>query len=94
MVGQIIPSGIAGWLAKVGLISPIFSLYVNDITSTSRQVELALYAEDTAIIASSRKTTLLVIYLESYFSEPKRWLSEWRITINVSKGTAVILARS
>jgi len=37
------------------LISPIlFSLYVNDMPPPSHNVELALYADDTAIIATSR----------------------------------------
>jgi len=31
---------------------------------TSHHVELAFYADDTAIIATSRKPTLLVSYLE------------------------------
>jgi hypothetical protein len=49
-----------------GLISTVlFSLYVNDMPSTSHHVELALYADDSAIIATSRKPTLLVSYLES-----------------------------
>jgi hypothetical protein len=48
------------------LISPVlFSLYVNDMPSPSHHVELALYADDTAVIATSRKLTLLVSYLES-----------------------------
>jgi len=55
-------------------------------------VTLALYADDTAIIATSRKPTLLVSYLKSYLNELQRWLSEWRIAINVSKSTAVIFA--
>jgi hypothetical protein len=58
----------------------------------SHHVELALYADDTAIIATSRKPTLLVSHLESYINDLQRWLSEWRIAINVSKGTAVIFA--
>jgi len=62
--------------------------------STSHHVELALYADDTAIIATSRKPTLLVSYLESYLNDLHRWLSEWRIAINVSKSTAIILARA
>jgi hypothetical protein len=67
-------------VAQGGLISPvIFTLYVNDITTPSHHAELALYADDTAIIATSRKPTLLV----SYFSDLQRWLSEWRIAINV-----------
>ena len=42
---------------------------------------LALYADDTAITATSRKPTLLVSYLESYLSDLQRWLNEWRIAI-------------
>jgi hypothetical protein len=55
---------------------------------------LALYADDTAIIATSLKPTLLVGYLESYFNDLKRWLSNWRIAINVSRSTAIIFARA
>jgi hypothetical protein len=53
---------------------------------------LALYAEDTAIIATFGKPTLLVSYLESYVNDLQRWMSEWRFTINVSKNTAIIFA--
>jgi hypothetical protein len=50
-------------VVQVGLISPVFfSVNVNDMPSPSQHVELALYADDTAIIATSRKPTLLVIY--------------------------------
>jgi hypothetical protein len=34
--------------------------------------------------------TLLISYLESYFSDLQWWLSEWRITINVSKSSMMI----
>ena len=78
-----------------GLISPVlFSLYVNDMPTPSRHVDLALYAYDTAIIATSRKPTLLVSYLESYLSNLQRWLTEWRTAINVSKSSAIIFARA
>jgi hypothetical protein len=51
-------------VAQGGLISPVlFSLYDNDMPAPSHHVELALYAEDTAIIATYRKPTLLVSYL-------------------------------
>jgi len=57
-------------VAQGGLTSPVlFSLYVNDMPSHSHHVELALYADDTAIIATSRKPTLLVSYLESYLND-------------------------
>jgi len=63
-------------------------------SAPSHHVELALYADDTAIIATSRKPTLLVSYLESYLNDLQRWLSEWRIAINVTKSTAIIFARA
>jgi len=49
-----------------GLISPVlFSLYVNGMSSPSHRVDVALYADDTTIKATSRKLTVLVSYLES-----------------------------
>ena len=60
----------------------------------SCHVELALYADDTTIIVTSRKPMLLVSYLEAYLSNLQRWLSEWRIAINVSKSSAIIFARA
>jgi len=60
----------------------------------SHHVELALYVDDAAIIATSRKTTLLVSYLESFLNDLQGWLSEWRIAINVSRITAIIFARA
>ena len=72
--------GMRAGVAQGGLISPVhFSLYV-DMPSLSH-VELALYADDTAVIATSRKPTLLVSYLESYLNDLQRWLSEWRIAM-------------
>jgi hypothetical protein len=57
-------------VAQGGLIvSVLCSLYVKDMTSTSHHVELALYADDTAIIATSRKPTLLVSYLQTYLNK-------------------------
>ena len=61
---------------------------------TSHHDELVLYVDDTNIIAISRKPTLLVSYLESRLNYLQRWLSEWRIAINVSNCTAKILARA
>jgi len=78
--------GMRAGVAQGGLISPVlFSLYVNDMPPPSHHVEVALYADDTAIITTSRKPTLLVSYLESYLNELQQWLSEWRIAINVPK---------
>jgi hypothetical protein len=87
--------GMKAGVPQGGLISPVlFSLYVNDMPSPSHHVELALYADNMAIIATSCKPTLLVSYLESYLNDLQRWLSEWRIAINVSKSTAIILVHA
>ena len=87
--------GLWAVVGQSGLVSTVlFSLYVNDMPSPSHHVELALYADDTVIIAMSRKPTLLVSYLDSYRKDIRRWLSEWRITINVSKSTAIIFTHS
>jgi hypothetical protein len=60
----------------------------------SHHVELALYADDTAIISTSRKSALLLRYLESYLSDLERWLREWRIAINVSKSNAMLFPKA
>jgi hypothetical protein len=56
-------------------------------------VLFSLYVNNTAIIATSSKPVLLVSYLESYLSNIEQWLKEWRITINVSKSTAMLFTR-
>ena len=40
--------------------------------SPSHHKELALYADDTIIIVTSRKPTLLVSYVESYLKDLQR----------------------
>jgi hypothetical protein len=58
--------------------------------SPSRHVELAIYVDDTGVIATSRQPALLVKYFDTYLSELERWLSEWRMAINVSKNSAML----
>jgi hypothetical protein len=78
-----------------GLLSPVlFSLYVNDIPTQSRHVELAQTADDTALIATSRDPSLLVCYLEAYLGRLELWLRNGRIAINVSKSTAAVFAKA
>jgi hypothetical protein len=60
----------------------------------SRHVELALYADGTAIITTSRKSALRIRYLETYLSDLERWLREWRISINVSKSNVMLFAKA
>jgi hypothetical protein len=83
------------WNGMVGgLVSPVlFSLYVNDIPTPSRHVELVQYADDTALVATFRSPSLLVGCLEAYLGRQERWLRDWRIANNVSKSTAVLFVK-
>jgi hypothetical protein len=82
-------------VAQGGIISPILIiLYINDMLSPSRHVELVLNADDTAVICTSRQSALLVKHLETYLTDLKRWLSEWRIAINVSKSSAMLFVKT
>jgi hypothetical protein len=75
--------------------SPVpFSLYVNDIPTPSRHVELAQYADGTALIATSGDPSLLVGYLEAYLGRLELWLRSWRIAINVSQSRAMPFAKA
>jgi hypothetical protein len=82
-------------VTQSGLFSPaLFSLYVNDIPMPSRHVALAQYADDTALVATSRSPSLLAIYLEAYLLRLELWLQDWRIDISVSKSTAVLFVKA
>jgi len=53
--------GMRAGVAQGGLIYPVlFSLYVKDTPPHSHNVELAFYEDDTVIITTSSKPTLLV----------------------------------
>jgi len=59
--------GMRAGVAQGGVVSPVlFSLYVNDIPTPSRHVQLALYADDTALMATARSPSFLFNYLEAY----------------------------
>jgi len=58
--------------------------------STWHHVVLAPYADNTAIIDTSHKPTLLVSYMELYLIEHQRRLSKWRIATKFFKSAATI----
>jgi hypothetical protein len=58
--------GMGAGVVQGGLVYPVLvSLYVNDIPTPCRHVELAQYADDTALVATSHSPSLLVGYLEA-----------------------------
>jgi hypothetical protein len=57
-------------------------------------IQLALYTDYMAIIATPHKPVLLISHLESHLSNIEWWLREWRIAINVLKSTMMLFASS
>jgi len=56
-------------VAQGGIFSPVlFSLYVNDMPTPSHHIQLALCADDTALVATSLSPSLLVNYLHATFA--------------------------
>ena len=77
-----------------GIINPVlFSLYVNDMRTLYRYINLALYVDNTAITAISHQPALLINYLETYANDIGRWLEEWRIAC-VLKCTMMLFAKA
>jgi hypothetical protein len=82
-------------VAQVGLVSPVlFSLIVNEIPTPSSHVKIAQYADDTALVATSRNPSLIVGYLDACFGRLERWLRDCRIAINISRSTAVFFVKA
>jgi hypothetical protein len=78
-------------LAQGGIVSTVlFSLYLNDMPAPSRHVELALYADETALVATFCSPSLLVNYVDVYLCRLEHWLRDWRISFNISKSTAML----
>jgi hypothetical protein len=59
----------------------------------SQHVKLALCADNTALVATSREPSLLVRYLETYLSRFQHCLRDWMIA-TVSKSTVVLFIKT
>jgi hypothetical protein len=57
---------------------------------TPHYVELALCADDTVLIATSHRKSLLV----SYLGRPEHWLRDWKIAVNVCRSATVLFAKT
>jgi len=86
--------GMRARVTQRGLVSSILFCLCVDIPAQSHHVELVLYADDTAIMATSRKPVLLLSYQKSYLGYPEWWLRGWRIAMNVSKSTLMLFAKA
>jgi hypothetical protein len=82
-------------VAQGVLVSPLlFSLYVNDIPTPSRHVQLTQYADNTAVIATSHSPSLVDSYPEVYLGGLELRLPGWMFDIKVSMNTALLFVKA
>lgn len=75
------------------LLSPtLFSIYVRDLPGTVN-TKTALYADDTAIVASSLSPRLITQRLQAATDELENWFRTWRLEINPDKSSAILLTK-
>lgn len=82
-------------------VSPIlYAAYTNDIPTLEghlkegeRDVMLALFADDSASFATSRRLELTLNRLQRVLDLLPEWLDKWRMAVNVGKTVALLIGR-
>lgn len=70
----------------------LFNIYINDIPRPEK-TDIALFADDTAVIAQSWHAEQASKILQCALGELEKWYTLWRIKINVSKSQATMFSR-
>ncbi|GBP82077.1 Probable RNA-directed DNA polymerase from transposon BS [Eumeta japonica] len=71
-------------------LSPLlYSAYVNDIPRPSSGVQLALFADDTALYLRSNCLRNILPRLQRAIDELTQWLRLWRIEVNPEKSASI-----
>ncbi|GBN95719.1 RNA-directed DNA polymerase from mobile element jockey [Araneus ventricosus] len=70
-----------------------FNIFINDICQMP-ETQLALFADDTAIMCTGPNGALNVENLNRHLAELEKWLIRWKIKINVDKCQAVCFTRA
>lgn len=83
------PRPIRAGVPQGSCLSPLlFTLFTSDIPRT-HQVEIALFADDTALYTSDRNPARVRIRLQKALTELSSWFRKWRIEVNPTKSAAV-----
>lgn len=84
------PKTITAGLPQGSILSPLlYSIYTSDFSPPS-YLKTAYYADDTALITSSKLTKALLKKMEKGFSACNKYLYKWKIKINPNKTQAII----
>lgn len=71
----------------------LFNVFTNDIPKQLHKTELALYADDAAIMSSSWQVSEIEKNMQTALDRLLLWYREWRITINTDKTAATLFTR-
>ncbi|GBP51834.1 Probable RNA-directed DNA polymerase from transposon BS [Eumeta japonica] len=69
--------------------SPSCTAYTNDIPRPTSGVQLALFADDTALFFRSRTRRSIFRHLPKAIDELGQWFRKWRIEVNPDKSAAI-----
>jgi hypothetical protein len=80
-------------LPQGAVLSPIlFTLYISDIPSIPH-VQLALYADDTALLTQSWRTDTIVRRLSTAVDRLIKYFTRWQLRVNTTKTEAIIFTK-
>ncbi|GBP24722.1 Probable RNA-directed DNA polymerase from transposon BS [Eumeta japonica] len=71
------------------LSSLLYSVYTNDIPCPQIGVQLALFADDTALYLRCSNFRQITPRLQKAIDEMMRWFQTWRIKVNPEKSAAI-----
>lgn len=84
---------LAAGVPQGSVLSPLlFNIFTADIPK-SAGTTLAIYADDTAILARSNSAHLVTQYLQRTLHVLEEWLHLWRIVVNPEKSKAMLITR-
>ncbi|GBP34307.1 RNA-directed DNA polymerase from mobile element jockey [Eumeta japonica] len=92
------PRPIRAGVPQGSCLSPcLYAVYIDDIPTLTDQLQhweenvvLALYANDSAYLASSRRADLTAAKLQRVLDLLPDWLDRWRVAVNVTKTAALL----
>jgi hypothetical protein len=85
---------IAAGVPQGSVLGPVlFNLFTNDIPNNMHKTNIALYADDVAVISSSWSSQEIGKNLQNALDHLSAWYEMWRIQLNNDKTTATLFSR-